>query len=85
MQLGATAHQDVEGIRQVPVMVQLAPGRDLDRLFWSLMLEPTPLRTSGDWVDRLVGRLVLLHECYEQAMDQLGLARATSDSGLVRS
>ncbi|MEX5717743.1 hypothetical protein [Geodermatophilus maliterrae] len=60
-------------------------GRDLDRLFWSLMLEPTPLRTSGDWVDRLVGRLVLLHECYEQAMDQLGLARATSDSGLVRS
>ena len=26
-------------------------------------------------VDRLIGRLRLLHECYEQAMDELGLPR----------
>jgi hypothetical protein len=60
-------------------------GRDLDRLFWSLMLEPTAVTTSPAWVDRLVSRLVLLHECYEQAMDQLGLPRPVSDRGLVRS
>ncbi|WP_448640162.1 hypothetical protein [Geodermatophilus sp. URMC 63] len=60
-------------------------GRDLDRLFWSLMLEPTAVTTSPAWVDRLVSRLVLLHECYEQAMDSLGLVRATPDSGLVPS
>ena len=51
-----------------------ACGRDVDRLFWSLMLEPTPVSTSAAWVDRLVDRLVLLHECYEQAMAQLELA-----------
>jgi len=51
-----------------------ACGRDVDRLFWSLMPEPTPVATSAAWVDRLVDRLVLLHECYEQAMAQLGLA-----------
>jgi hypothetical protein len=48
-------------------------GRDVDRLFWSLMLEPTPVSTSAAYVDRLLDRLVLLHECYEQAMAQLGL------------
>jgi hypothetical protein len=50
-----------------------ACGRDVDRLFWSLMLEPTAVSTSAAYVDRLVDRLVLLHECYEQAMAQLGL------------
>ena len=50
-----------------------ACGRDVDRLFWSLMLEPTAVSTSAAYVDRLVDRLVLLHECYEQAMVQLGL------------
>ena len=60
-------------------------GRDLDRLFWSLMLEPTAVTTSPAWVERLVGRLVLLHECYEQAMDQLGLARPVPDAGLLTS
>jgi hypothetical protein len=48
-----------------------AGGRDVDRLFWSLMLEPTPVSTSAAWVDRLLDRLVLLHACYEQAMAQL--------------
>jgi hypothetical protein len=49
------------------------------------MTEPTPVSTSAAWVDRLVDRLVLVHECYEQAMAQLGLARrlpgATPSSG----
>jgi hypothetical protein len=52
-----------------------ACGRDVDRLFWSLMLEPTAVSTSAAYVDRLVDRLVLLHECYEQEMARLGLAR----------
>jgi hypothetical protein len=45
------------------------------------MLEPTPVSTSAAYVDRLVGRLVLLHECYEQAMAQLGLVRRPTVSG----
>ncbi|WP_448608846.1 hypothetical protein [Geodermatophilus sp. URMC 60] len=52
-----------------------ACGRDVDRLFWSVMLEPTPVSTSAAYVDRLADRLVLLHECYEQALAQLGLVR----------
>jgi hypothetical protein len=40
----------------------------VDRLFWSLMLEPVPVSTSAAWVDRLVGRLELLHACYEGAV-----------------
>jgi hypothetical protein len=35
------------------------------------MLEPSPVSTSAAWVDRLLDRLVLLHECYEQATAQL--------------
>ncbi|WP_147332113.1 hypothetical protein [Geodermatophilus marinus] len=54
-----------------------AGGRDVDRLFWALMSEPWPVRTSAAYVDRLVDRLVLLHECYEQAVDELGLPRGT--------
>ena len=55
-----------------------ASGRDVDRLFWSLMSEPCPVSTSAAYVDRLVRRLVLLHQCYEQAMDELGLPRTAS-------
>ncbi|MGR6964613.1 hypothetical protein ACU610_09160 [Geodermatophilus sp. URMC 61] len=58
-----------------------ACGRDVDRLFWSLMLEPTPVSTSAAYVDRLLDRLVLLHECYELAMAQLGLARRPPGAG----
>lgn len=50
-------------------------GRDVDDLFWYLMLEPTVLRTSGQYVERLLERLQLLHECYERAFDDLGLLR----------
>jgi hypothetical protein len=48
-------------------------GRAVDDLFWYLMLEPTVLRTSAEYVARLVDRLHLLHECYEQALQALGL------------
>jgi hypothetical protein len=43
-----------------------------------LMSEPVALSTSAAYVDRLVSRLVLLHECYEQAMEELQLPRAVS-------
>jgi hypothetical protein len=55
-----------------------ASGRDVDRMFWSLMSEPCPMSTSAAYVDRLVSRLVLLHQCYEQAMDELELHRTVS-------
>jgi hypothetical protein len=44
-------------------------------LFWDLLDDPAPDATDSA-VDRLVGRLRLLHECYEQALDDLGLGRA---------
>lgn len=50
-------------------------GRDVDDLFWYLMLEPTAMRTSAEYVERLLDRLRLLHECYERAFDDLGLLR----------
>jgi hypothetical protein len=40
----------------------------VDRLFWSLMVEPVPVSTSAAWVARLVERLDLLHGCYEAAL-----------------
>jgi hypothetical protein len=40
-------------------------GRDLRQLFWFLMEGPTYPATSAAWVDRLIRRLVLLHECFE--------------------
>lgn len=52
-------------------------GRDVDDLFWYLMLEPTVLRSSAEYVERLLDRLRLLHECYERAFDDLGLLRVT--------
>ncbi|HZH18789.1 MAG TPA: hypothetical protein VEZ18_01220 [Geodermatophilus sp.] len=33
------------------------------------------MSTSAAYVDRLLSRLVLLHQCYEQAMDELALPR----------
>jgi hypothetical protein len=50
-------------------------GRLVDDLFWYLMLEPTVLRTSAEYVARLIDRLYLLHECYEQALAALALDR----------
>jgi len=42
------------------------------------MLEPFPVSTSAAYVDRLISRLVLLHHCYEQAVDELDLPRMVS-------
>ncbi|MGY1746939.1 hypothetical protein [Blastococcus sp. SYSU D00695] len=51
------------------------PG-ELGRLFWDAMDEPAPASTSRQYVARLVERLYLLHECYEQVLgDGIG-ARA---------
>ena len=50
-------------------------------MFWDLMDHPTRTRSTTDYVQRLVDRLHLLHDCYEQAMAHLGLeAPATSPS-----
>ena len=49
-------------------------GRDVELLFWRLMHEPRRLRGTA-YVALLLERLDLLHECYEQAMDDLGLPR----------
>ena len=48
-------------------------GEEVSWLFWDLMDQPNRLRTSADYVRRLVERLYLLHECYEQAIDDAGL------------
>jgi hypothetical protein len=48
-------------------------GEEVSWLFWDLMDQPNRLPTSADYVRRLVERLYLLHECYEQAMVDLGL------------
>jgi hypothetical protein len=50
-------------------------GRDVDDLFWYLMHEPSVLRTSAEYVGRLIDRLELLHDCYEQALAELALPR----------
>ncbi|MGY1590878.1 hypothetical protein ACI79D_02760 [Geodermatophilus sp. SYSU D00708] len=50
-------------------------GQEVSWLFWDLMSEPALPRRSEEYVHRLVDRLHLLHACYEQAMDDLGLPR----------
>ena len=46
-------------------------------LFRHLLAEPVPPRTPEEQVRRLIDRLAVLHDCYEQAMQELGLPRAT--------
>ncbi|MGY1673304.1 hypothetical protein [Geodermatophilus sp. SYSU D00710] len=48
---------------------------ELAWVFWETMTEPTVLSRSPDHVRRLVSRLHLLHECYEQALEHLGYSR----------
>src|SRR5690349_10295501 len=50
-------------------------GRDLDRFFWFLMQRPFAVPSSLQYVGRLVERLVLLHECFEDALAELGVRR----------
>ena len=74
----AVSARFMAAIGHVPTQDELRlhdDGRDVDDLFWYLMLEPTVLRTSTEYVERLLGRLRLLHECYERAFDDLGLLR----------
>jgi hypothetical protein len=54
------------------------------RLFWDLMSEPSPVVTSREYATRLTERLELLHDCYEQAMDQLGVPRNRDDVDAAR-
>ena len=63
------------GLSPAPVPVRFGGGGEIFWLFWDLMSEPRPASRSADYVPRLVARLHLLHECYEQAMDELGLPR----------
>jgi hypothetical protein len=50
-------------------------GRDLDRFFWFLMQRPFAVPSSLQYIGRLVERLVLLHECFEDALAELGVRR----------
>jgi hypothetical protein len=45
--------------------------------FWDLMGEPTRPRTEREYSTRLMERVELLHRCYEDALDELGLAAGT--------
>ncbi|MGK5113932.1 MULTISPECIES: hypothetical protein [unclassified Geodermatophilus] len=49
---------------------------ELSWAFWELMAEPSLLPTSPEYVRELIHRLHVLHDCYERAMDDLGLPRA---------
>jgi hypothetical protein len=50
-------------------------GRDVDDLFWYLMHEPSVLRTPTEYVDRLIERLDVLHDCFERALSEQALPR----------
>jgi len=59
-------------------------GEEVAWLFWDLMDEPTRPRTSAEYTRRLVDRLALLHECYEQAMTELEHPRALPTAPRLR-
>jgi hypothetical protein len=74
----AVSRRYMAGIGTSPssaTMVWSGGGEELAWLFWDSMSEPTTLARSEDYVRRLVERLHLLHDCYEQAMDDLGFPR----------
>jgi hypothetical protein len=82
----ATVHRRVAarfvvalGVVPTPaVLRRFDGGRDLRRLFWHLMDEPARPASPAARVDRLLDRLVLLHECFE-----LELGRAPADRAAV--
>lgn len=49
-------------------------GREVELLFWRLMHEPDRVRGRA-YVQRLVDRLRLLHDCFDEAVADLGLPR----------
>ena len=64
-------------------MVWSGHGEELAWLFWDLMAEPTILARSEEYVRRLIERLHVLHDCYEQAMDELGFPRLAPEPAEV--
>jgi hypothetical protein len=66
-------------------MVWSGGGEELAWLFWDTMSEPTTPTRSEDYVRRLVERLDVLHECYEQSMDDLGLPRVAPSASPTES
>jgi hypothetical protein len=50
--------------------------------FWDLMSEPARPRTAHEYSTRLIERLEALHQCYEDALAELGVA-ARPDRELV--
>jgi hypothetical protein len=50
----------------------------VSELFIELMDQPTTVGHDGEFTGRLVERLALLHQCYEEAMDELGLRSRTT-------
>ena len=83
-----TARLRREVTRMFVAALQLLPRRatrawsghsgELHWVFWQTMTEPAMLSTSPDYVRRLIHRLHVLHECYEQAMGDLGFTRTAS-------
>jgi hypothetical protein len=63
-----------------PETLRYDDGREVAALFWDLMDHPGRVR-KAEWVTRLVERLVLLHECYEQALVEVGARPAAARSG----
>ena len=51
-------------------------GEDVCWLFWDLMSEPTVPQGTAVYTSRLLDRIHLLHDCYEQSMRELGLPRS---------
>jgi hypothetical protein len=79
----AAARRFMAGIGTSPSSATMAwsgGGEELAWLFWDTMSEPTTMARSEDYVHRLVERLDLLHECYEESMTELGLPRLAPTS-----
>ena len=51
-------------------------GRNMQLLWWRTLFRHTAYQYCADKVGELVRRLELLHGCYEQALQELGLPRA---------
>ncbi|MGY1802193.1 hypothetical protein ACI78T_02825 [Blastococcus sp. SYSU D00922] len=58
-----------------PPSFRYGAGGELFWLFWDSLDRPRGRSPSDAHVRQLVARLDLLHDCYEQAMDELGLPR----------
>lgn len=66
-----------------PGLVRYGRPIRVSHLFWDLMNEPGPRLAREKYVERLVGRLDLLHRCYEEGMAALGLPLAATTQSMV--